>query len=317
MWGESFDNVWAVGDNRTIVQYNGSAWSTFAGSLPAGPTNLTAVHGAGETVMILGDNPLGIYRLSGGNFEAMSFEATIPSTVLKGLWVMNSSLAWAIGSPCTILRWDGGDWYQVPCPSGPQGEDLSAAGLRGIRGGNGQLYISASGGCFCEVGDKGRLTGKMLCNGPDALLRWSKTMIGEGWTALGDLPPGGANGPVLIPGPIVIPWYPECFGGPKSCNNETAWERSGSEWLNVGTLARTSAVGTNQTAEDFVATMNEVTVCTSTSGPTATFCSRKWQPTIEPVASCADLQGGYNSVWAVSTCKIIAVGDDGRYMVRP
>jgi len=96
VWGSSNNDVFAVGNNGTILHYNGSMWS----SINSGTTNyLAAVWGSSPSdVFTVGNNGT-ILHYNGNAWSQMSSGAT---TTLRGIWGTSSDI-FAVGEGGTIL----------------------------------------------------------------------------------------------------------------------------------------------------------------------------------------------------------------------
>ena len=107
----SQNDVWAVGDNGTIIHYGGSVW------LPVvSPTsqNLRGVFfvdpGEGWAV---GDNGTIIHYESGSWFSVPSPTARD----LHDIYMVNASDGWIVGNVGEMLRWNGSQWLSVSSPT--------------------------------------------------------------------------------------------------------------------------------------------------------------------------------------------------------
>ena len=108
VWGTSATNVFAVGDNGTILRFNGSNWTAMnSGTLE----NLTAVWGvAGSSIVFaVGDNGT-ILRYNGKGWTAMS-SGTDAS--LHQVWGTTERHVYAVGQYGALLRFNGTNWYTV------------------------------------------------------------------------------------------------------------------------------------------------------------------------------------------------------------
>lgn len=114
IWMDRPDNAWTVGENGTILRWNGAAWlSTIEGR----DEYITGVWGGtfGE-VWVVGTKGL-ILRWDG---SAWTQKTSGTSTNLSAIWGSNEADLWAVGEVGTTLRWNGTNWRNVPILSLPQ-----------------------------------------------------------------------------------------------------------------------------------------------------------------------------------------------------
>ena len=114
VWGAAENDVWSVGgqpDAGVVWHFDGNEWSLFG--VPDGPL-LNWVHGAGDSLYMVGNGGRILRRVGAGPFEVMESGTETP---LWGVWVSPSGLAWAVGGdPLSvetnpiILHYDGVAW---------------------------------------------------------------------------------------------------------------------------------------------------------------------------------------------------------------
>lgn len=110
VWGDALDNLWAVGANRTVIQYDGAQWGLYSGTVNlAAGTDLLAVHGSGSVVMVVGTSR-SIATLIPGAFVPMAFDANVPGIGINDIWVVSSNEAYAVGDDGYVIEWDGAEW---------------------------------------------------------------------------------------------------------------------------------------------------------------------------------------------------------------
>ncbi|GMV39431.1 MAG: hypothetical protein AMXMBFR64_11470 [Myxococcales bacterium] len=123
----------AVGDDGTVLVWNGSSWSLAPSQTTShlygvafGPSRIGWAVGAGGTAL----------RYVGGTWT----KTTTPTTkTLRAVWAGADDGAWAVGDGGTLLRWSGGKWTAVSSPTtsdllaidGPHEESLWAVGAGG------------------------------------------------------------------------------------------------------------------------------------------------------------------------------------------
>jgi hypothetical protein len=101
----SGSEVWAVGDNATVVRRAGGAWVDV--QKPTGVTRLNAVFGfSGNEVWVGGTNA--VARWNGSTWQTWSMPGAV-----TGLWGGASNDVWAVGTGF-LSRWNGAAWTQQP-----------------------------------------------------------------------------------------------------------------------------------------------------------------------------------------------------------
>jgi len=137
MWGTSATNVYAVSNARTILRYDGSAWSAAASGLTqylsgfwgTSATDIFAV-GAGGTIL---------------HYDGATWSPMVSGTTqsLNGVWGSSATNVYAVGAGGTILHFDGSSWS--PMTSG------TSAALYGIWGTTPTtVFVVGSGGTILQ-----------------------------------------------------------------------------------------------------------------------------------------------------------------------
>ena len=123
VWLASSADGWAVGDAGApalsqIFRWNGANWNLYQTSPVA--AQLNAIHGTGTTnVFAVGNSPgagspPAIVRWTGGPaWTNISPAGVAVGLNLYGVFVVNPSLAFAVGDTGTMLRWDGTLWASI------------------------------------------------------------------------------------------------------------------------------------------------------------------------------------------------------------
>jgi hypothetical protein len=116
VWGSSDGDIYAAGENGTLLHYDGSTWQVITTNTPFNLTSLwglpdIAVFAAGEEGTIL---------LNGGT-GWLAFTPT--DNNLNALWGSSATNVYAVGSFGTILSFNGTSWEDVS-PSITTGIDL-------------------------------------------------------------------------------------------------------------------------------------------------------------------------------------------------
>src|SRR5258705_12876346 len=96
IWGTSTSDVWAVGNNGTILHYNGTSWS----SVSSGTSEfLFGIWGTSTSdVWAVGDNGT-ILHYNGASWSSIGSATT---DHLAGVWGAGASSVWAVGGYRTI-----------------------------------------------------------------------------------------------------------------------------------------------------------------------------------------------------------------------
>lgn len=105
VWGTSVSNVFAVGNNGTIMRFNGTSWSLMTN--PAGSNAIRGVWGtSGSDVFAVGAGGT-ILHFNGSTWSAMTSNTT---SILYSVWGTAQGNVFAVGSTGTIMRFDGTSW---------------------------------------------------------------------------------------------------------------------------------------------------------------------------------------------------------------
>jgi hypothetical protein len=134
IWGSSASNVFAVGDNGTILRYNGSTWS----AMTSGTTRyLRGIWGSSASdVFAVGTGGTILYY-DGAAWGTMTSGTT---NYLYGIWGTSASDVFAVGDSGTILHYDGSAWSPMTSGTtnlllavwGTSGSDVFAVGDYGV-----------------------------------------------------------------------------------------------------------------------------------------------------------------------------------------
>src|SRR6185369_13330844 len=98
--GSSPSDVFGVGDNGTIVHYDGGAWSLMTSSTAS---HLTMVFAVGDDVFA-GGRQGKLLRYRGTAVDAL---ASTTTQNLEAVWGASSHDAYAVGASGTLLHFDG------------------------------------------------------------------------------------------------------------------------------------------------------------------------------------------------------------------
>jgi hypothetical protein len=112
IWGSSCNNAYAVGNNGTLLHYNGNTWS----SIPTGISNLglTGVWGSSaNNIFVVGWSGT-ILHFNGTSWSAMTSGTPYD---LFGVWGDAPNSVFAVGAMQTILHWNGTAWSAMSTPA--------------------------------------------------------------------------------------------------------------------------------------------------------------------------------------------------------
>jgi hypothetical protein len=108
----SANSGWAVGNNGTILRWNGISWSKVSPS--PSTDHLKSIDMVSETDgWAVGDNGL-LLHYTGGSWNVA---ASPTSSNLLSVKMLASNFGWAVGDGGEILFWDGLTWSSVPSPT--------------------------------------------------------------------------------------------------------------------------------------------------------------------------------------------------------
>jgi hypothetical protein len=135
VWAGDAANAWTVGQQSTIVHWDGAGWTVLSDStrpiaLPS--DNYNAAWGAGGSTWIVGD--ASIVRCT--STSSCATDAQPGGGALYGLWGTSATNIYAVGAGGRILHFDGTAWSSMTSPTraklsrvtGSSANDLWAAG---------------------------------------------------------------------------------------------------------------------------------------------------------------------------------------------
>jgi len=133
IWGLSSDNILAVGNNGTIIHYNGSSWSV----LPVQTQyDLQDVWGIENQFFIVGNNGILLNFQNSGLTEITTDNAT----TLNAIWGTSVNNIYAAGNNGLIMRFDGQKWNRIQAPT--------ENNLFDIWGHKNDIYAVGKNGCI-------------------------------------------------------------------------------------------------------------------------------------------------------------------------
>jgi hypothetical protein len=100
VWGSSASDVWAGGISGTILHYNGTAWSSVSGAT----TDVDAVWGTASTNMWFAGQGT-VLHWTGSSFTTSTFGGT-----LLGISGTSASDVWTTGENTNAHHWNGTSW---------------------------------------------------------------------------------------------------------------------------------------------------------------------------------------------------------------
>ena len=135
VWGSGASDYFAVGNNGTIVRFDGSKWSAMNAGV--GSTALSGVWGSSPANVFAVGSKGTILRFDGSKWSAMSSGT---GQYLLDVWGFSPTSVFAAGAMGTVLRFDGSKWnamntgqtQQVNALWGASPTDLYAGGGSGF-----------------------------------------------------------------------------------------------------------------------------------------------------------------------------------------
>lgn len=141
VWGSGGNDLFAVGDDGTILHYDGSSWATMYSGLEGSLRNLHGVWGSGsKDVYAVGDWGT-IWHYDGTSWDPWT--VYYPSNDLTGVWGTGSNNVYFVDEGSTVFHYDGSSCQEVYPLNKPFAPGV-AHSLRGI-GGSGPGDIFAVG----------------------------------------------------------------------------------------------------------------------------------------------------------------------------
>lgn len=135
IWGDSSSNVYACGDNGTILHFDGSQWST----LPSDDSKvLYGIWGHSPVDAFAVGNVGTILRYDGSDWKSME-SGTMSH--LNGIWGASSGEVFAVGTRGTILQYEDGLWTSL---SSGVGVTVTLYGIWGSSAGD--VFAVGNGG---------------------------------------------------------------------------------------------------------------------------------------------------------------------------
>lgn len=115
VWMRSASDVYAVGLSGSLLEYNGTTWSTVTPPKSGGFRAVSGLSGAAvPSVWVVGDNGISLRDTAG----AWTLVNTPSNNTLNGVWAASAGTAFAVGAGPTILRYSRGTWSSMSIPGG-------------------------------------------------------------------------------------------------------------------------------------------------------------------------------------------------------
>ena len=115
-WRHTSSDVYAVGVNGALLDYNGTTWAAVGTGLSSG-NNYRGVSGvAGQTiasVWAVGDNGVAVHDTNG----TWSSVPTGQSSALYGVWVAGAGNVYAVGNNGLVMHYSGSVWKSMTSPT--------------------------------------------------------------------------------------------------------------------------------------------------------------------------------------------------------
>jgi hypothetical protein len=124
IWGTSASDLYATGQGGIVLEYKGSEWSVMS---PAGSNRYFAIWGVGGKLFVAGMDGYmqGLLAVHDGSWSLVDLGEEPP--ILNGLWGSGPDDVYAVGDFSTILHLQGGQWSEVQLPgTKPDAEMLYA-----------------------------------------------------------------------------------------------------------------------------------------------------------------------------------------------
>lgn len=103
-WGAKANDIWASGDEGTVLHWNGSSWSGQTIAL----NYLTHLWGASSTDVWSTSGDGTMYHWNGSAWSAQG--RVMQATTQWGIWGSSASDIWTVGNLGTVQHWNGSSW---------------------------------------------------------------------------------------------------------------------------------------------------------------------------------------------------------------
>ncbi len=143
IWGSSRENIFAVGENGTILRYNGFSWSHSA----SGTTlQLSGIWGsAADDIYAVGDKAT-LLHYDGVRWSPVAHPLSGTGFPLYDVWGSSAADVFVVGFGA-ILHYNGTAWVRMNINTA--GEDWSSAAFKSVWGSSGaDVYVNVAGGAM-------------------------------------------------------------------------------------------------------------------------------------------------------------------------
>jgi cysteine-rich repeat protein len=107
IWGTDENNIYVVGEDGVILNYDGISWTTMTSNATE---DLKAIWGTDKNnIYVVGNNGVILYY-NGVSWNPMNSNST---ETLRGVWGADASNVYAVGYQSTILHYDGNSWNSM------------------------------------------------------------------------------------------------------------------------------------------------------------------------------------------------------------
>jgi hypothetical protein len=147
IWAADGQSAWAVGNNGTVMSYNGSYFTTVG--VGASTTNLNGVWASSPSDVFIVGNGGTILHYNGTSWITTSSGTT---QNLRAVFGVSASRVFAVGDGGTALAWNGSSWSPLGSSGSTAFQAVWASGVNDIWavGGSGKVQHS-TGGSFSDV----------------------------------------------------------------------------------------------------------------------------------------------------------------------
>lgn len=109
----SNSEAWAVGNNGEIIKWNGSSWSTVSSPVSNRLNSIVMLDTDGNGAANFGWAVGNTGKIMTYNGSSWSLSADIGSTNLLAVAIVNTNEAWAVGASGAAYYWNGSNWSSV------------------------------------------------------------------------------------------------------------------------------------------------------------------------------------------------------------
>ncbi|MEM9490089.1 MAG: hypothetical protein AAGC55_13155, partial [Myxococcota bacterium] len=115
VWGSGFNDIYAVGDNFTLLHRNSGGWAVLETAGDGGDDSdddFNAIWGSGaDDIYVSGDN--GLRHFDGTMWTAPVLPSSVENVPLRGIWGTGPDNVFVVGNDGTTLHYDGVYWLAL------------------------------------------------------------------------------------------------------------------------------------------------------------------------------------------------------------